>query len=63
MFNVCLQESCQNSSYICYKCGVGCSSRVDLLGHLAKEHRMGVRRKCPHCQDTYTTLMPLAVLR
>jgi len=57
------QQGCQNTFHTCYKCGKQCQDRTALLEHLLAEHGVGVRRKCPHCEKSFLTIMPLGMLR
>ena len=57
------QQGCKNTLNTCYKCGKQCQDRTSLLEHLLAEHGVGVRRKCPHCENSFLTLMPLGMLR
>lgn len=51
-------DGCKNVKNACYKCGENLSSKYELLDHLIKGHNHGVKRRCPHCENDYLTLMP-----
>ena len=57
------QQGCHNTFHTCYKCGKQCQDRTALLEHLLAEHGVGVKRKCPHCEKSFLTIMPLGMLR
>jgi len=54
-------DGCKNTNNICYKCGENFAQKTDLLDHLLKDHNHGVKRRCPHCENDYLTMMPHAV--
>jgi len=51
-------DGCKNIKNTCYKCGENLMNKKNLLDHLIKEHNHGVKRRCPHCENDYLTLMP-----
>ena len=57
------QEDCKNVHNTCYKCGKQAEDRTLLLKHLLTKHNVGIRRKCPHCEKSFLTIMPLGMLR
>jgi len=54
------KDKCLNVDNVCYKCERQLGSKQELLEHLVREHRTGVRRKCPHCEEQFLTLAPLS---
>lgn len=54
-------DGCKNIKNTCYKCGENLRDKKDLLDHLIKEHNHGVKRRCPHCENDYLTLLPQVV--
>ena len=54
------KDKCLNVDNVCSKCDRQLGSKQALLEHLVREHRAGVRRKCPHCEVQFLTLAPLS---
>lgn len=55
------KEHCKNTTNVCYKCGQMFPQTQELLSHLLKDHKHGVKRRCPHCTKNFLVLIPFHI--